>query len=316
MFLHNVATVINSILYKVTPTRRYCYFDQFNQLQTKRFHIFQRMIRCFGGYKNTHLSNVIKRGYLLSLEGVIQERRMLKVISKVQKKYGVNSDKSYFQLPDYNLANGSTVKIGVRYKITFDPSGHASISSIDFTFKSNTTEIMPGKARPFPKVEFVTLVKNLSGNLVAVLPPATFQPNQHDTAQTISDRITHQRARIINDLLAKTLNDSNYVHLGLPSYEMLCYLDRPLAQQLSNAQDSAMGQLGWRFHKEYQEPSQGPIIYGMQHVYRYTSEDAKANQNLVNAGFNQKLSLITVAPKLGITSIGNTAKITVAGERI
>lgn len=111
--INRVGTYIMGML----PTRSYSYFDAHKQLVNRELNIFQCFARkAFGSYADTHLENVVDKGYQLTLNGQFQgtpeqTQKFLQLIAKVNKAYGAHHGSVLNDsLPEFKLSWGGKCK--------------------------------------------------------------------------------------------------------------------------------------------------------------------------------------------------------------
>lgn len=294
--------LINQIC-QFVPAYDYNYFDEYNQLQTRQLNIFQCAFRkLFGWYDETHLSNVVKKAYTVTLndqftQGPAKRQELLKLILKSESVYAAQS---YIKLPEYQLPSGTSRSISMRYEISIPERETDSfkISSVDFKIEPSRDGRI-SLEQPY----HVGLYKNKSQRIVAQLPRDLFQGNTDDTKDSINTRLNGEEATIINNLFAKVLNDSSSAHemadikYYATDYRWLPYfsreLNRPMPDALNKVQEKAMQELGWEYLEPFTEsrPGWNGGITNLKRVYHFTKEAAEQNRHLTTAGFNQNLSM-------------------------
>ena len=106
---------------KLLSPRDYTCFDENNQLQTRTLNSLQRLCRrIFGCYAETHLSNVAKRAYTVTLNGDFQRdsQNLLKILAKANEVYLKRTEDVYYaELPSYQRNSGEKVRVHIGYII-------------------------------------------------------------------------------------------------------------------------------------------------------------------------------------------------------
>lgn len=308
-----------SLLSKIIPGYEYCYFDQYNQFQTKQLNIFQRVARnIFGCYAETHLSNVINQAYKVTLNDNLQAttRKNQKLLELIRKAKHI----SYVHLS--TLADHSTEILSIKY--TIEKVGDTfKIASIDFETKTR---------KLFTEIRF-SIFKNKDGNLLVELAKDPFKACIFNPGEVSEDSIKDglkYRVKKITNLLAKILKDSS---ADSAMNEIRYYVDdckytyRPSTSSfgrsgskksidsttLNSAQEEGMQKLGWEYLGQYQEIEQCHVsaalekryvdnrdnyVVNEKRVYLLKREVAEKNPDLIEEVCNHNLSLAFAASHL------------------
>jgi hypothetical protein len=296
------------LLDSILPKYNYTYFDAYNQIQVKQLNIFQCILRkAFGYYAETHLSNVVKKAYTVTLSGQFQQgpekrQALLKLIAKAYAVLSINQSDT--KIAEFKLDADTKVSIGARYALSRPkkPTDDLKISSIDLTL------IFSRCNRTLAR-HTLSIFKNNSQKLVVHLPNL-FQGRSDDSKEMIESRLKGEYAKTITDFLAKTLNDSSTAHeiTDLRYYStdhrwMYQSLNRDPSKNaqdsetLNGIQDKALNQLGWGYFTQFtKEGYYGP--QDMKRIYLLRKEAAAQNQTLTSLGFNQTLSIAFAASSL------------------
>jgi hypothetical protein len=285
-----------NLLNKILPTYNYHCFDRFNQFQVVPLNIIDLFFRrVFGWYADTHLANVVKRAYGVTLTGDLpaatpqKKQELLKLIAKAQDLFGYSQ--SHMKLSDCPLSNGSQMGISVRYSINkpSNKDGSFKISSVDFELffkKNNRNEAQRS----------VSFFKNRFQRFVAYLPRDLFQGScSSDTEESITRRLNGEHAKKINHLLAKILNDSSsvpemryyaadYQSIPIGSTRGSIFETHLTPDTQNTFQNNALHQLGWEYLEHYAKSD-------VKQVYLLRKETVQKKQLLTAMGFNQNLSL-------------------------
>ena len=198
--------LLDSIILKYN----YTYFDAYNQIQVKQLNIFQCILRkAFGYYAETHLSNVAKKAYIVTLSGQFQQgpakrQALLKLIAKAYHVFNINHSDT--KIAEFKLDADTEVSINARYALSKPkkPTDDLKISSIDLT-------LIFSRCNRIVQRHTLSIFKNNSQKLVVHLPNL-FQGRSDDSKEMIESRLKSEYAKTITDFLAKTLNDSSTAH--------------------------------------------------------------------------------------------------------
>jgi|GEM_PF-3606319 len=295
-------------LNRIIPKYNYNYFDAFNQLQTKQLNIFQCIIRrAFGFYAETHLSIVVKKAYIVTLndqQHVASSKTQQALLKLIAKRTSKLYSQSHIQLNNRTLPSGEKVSVGIRYVIE-EPKSRSDkykISSIDFQLIFSR----------YHQVHHISIYKNKSKQIAVYLKQVVlFNGVIFDTENSIKDYLNNQCVKTINDLLAKILNDSSKVDVirhYAGDYQRLTdfglYHKRlnkstkakkfnkaqkaAIAKKLNKAQEEAMNQLGWEHIPEESEQHAE-----VKRVYLLRKTAAAKNQTLASLGLQQPFSIAT-----------------------
>jgi hypothetical protein len=293
------------LLDSIIPKYNYTYFDAYNQIQVKQLNIFQCIFRkAFGYYAETHLSNVVKKAYTVTLSGQFQQgpakqQELLKLIAKAYAVLSINQ--SYTKISEFNLDADRKVSINARYALSQPkkPTDDLKISSINLT-------LIFSRCNRTVARHTLSIFKNNSHSLVVHLPNL-FQGQIDDTKDTIESRLKGEYAKTITDFLAKTLNDSSTAHeitdfryYSTDHRWMYQFLKHePFNQDsetLNGIQDNALNQLGWEYFTQFTKEYYG--LQDIKRIYLLRKEAAAQNQTLTSLGFNQTLSIAFAASSL------------------
>lgn len=301
-----------NLLNRVIPNYNYNYnyFDSLNQFQEKQLNIFQYILRrVFGCYAETHLSNVVKKGYTLTLNNQFPAKpeKQQNLLKLIKKAYDISKLRD-IELGDYRLSSSKNVKISLFYDIK-KPKKEAEdfkISSIDFklTFTENsllkTTD------------HLISIFKNNSNELVTCLPKDLFERYSTHSEDSLKLCLNSEEAKITNDLIAKTLHDSNNsrdssvspelaeVRYYAEDYDFMQFDTSPLIRPILNPtyRKAMNDKLGWKYLGRFIKPGAVTPMANRKTMYVLKKESAENNHNLVNLGFTQTISLAFAASVL------------------
>jgi len=119
-------------------SRNYDYFDKDGTLKQVSLNIFQRVVRRFGGYSDTHLNKLKQMAYAILFRpngdwkcDADTKKRVLKVIAKYQRNWW-GSDRTY------NHSLGTIVHAQLAGRILYNP--HSDTFSYAFRLKDDFVE--------------------------------------------------------------------------------------------------------------------------------------------------------------------------------
>lgn len=248
--------------------KEYLYFNKENEFQTKQLNIFQRLIRkLFGCYSETHLSNVVKKGYTYTCQEKCNHsptwsKNFIKLVKKEQEKPGFSKGSMkrrslYKNIVNYTIpAQEKKIHIDLKYKF------NASLSTEQDPRLSAIRFIITSQKKGQPKKTYkVSLRKNADKNKVEVIFPKKFFGEVYvntDTMEWRKDQLESEDQYMLNQLVLKIVRDSGQ---ALPSDALVCYADRygidiwgvfamrlpPGGKSsLNKEQEEKMRNLGWR----------------------------------------------------------------------
>lgn len=283
----------------IMPEYSYSYFDAYNQLQVKELNIFQCFVRkAFGCYAETHLSNVVKKAYTVTLNDQFQAspRKQQELLRLIAKAESILVSQFYMNLSSCNLSNGKKVNISVCYNISKPENAGDSykISSIGFKLIFSRNDRVEETYK-------VSIFKNKSQQIVVDLPPDLFQRE----ADSIQKDLNRDYAKTISELVAKILNDTTgiaaiqYYAIDYRWQKFNLFNERlkESPENLNSSQKEAMKSLEWDYQSQFIEQGQTSIL-DVKRVYVIRKEAAAKNQKLATVGFNQQLSITLTASLL------------------
>jgi hypothetical protein len=270
-----------NMINRITAQYKYHYFDKHDHLQTKSLNVIQYLLRrIFGCYAETHLNNVVKKAYQITLKSDFvatgeERQQLLKLIAKA---YRFSLRPPEYQIP----STKKDVSISLSYSIQKRSSEDYKISGINFKFDDKLSDLC-----------ILRIFKNKSNEIVADLPSRLFKGDRNNSEEKIKDLLTGKMATLTTNILAKTLNDSvassalygfQFVQFGATDYRSFysqSSTNMIIPDDQNGAQETAMDQLGWTYWKKLDT----------RLVYYFDRTAAEKNQVLAASGFNQNLSL-------------------------
>lgn len=289
-------------LNKILPTYNYYFFDQYNQLQSKQLNILQCLFRkLFGSSPETHLCNVVKKAYTLTLNGEFQATRkkqqaLLSLFAKVERVYGLG--KSFIELPDFDLPSGNKVTVAVCYALYGAPRNEQDlkISSIDFKL------IFRNRDGSVHNTQELSIYKNKSNKLIVRLPHRLFAGYTDDSVGSINRRLSSEPSPTISKLVAKIVTESQSCsEMAEVQYHANDYyrLGSLSPGECNEAQAIQMEKFGWNYigqHQELGAPSPlGRSLLNEKRIYAMNRRNVAPNNQL---GLKQNLSVSFAASHL------------------
>lgn len=298
-----------SFINKILPNYTYYYFDDTNELKSKKLNIIECFFRkVFGCYAETHLPTVSQNAYQATLNYKFyatdkEKQVLLKLIAKARAVYGYS--RSFIQLPKHWSSDNTKVNIRMHYNIIAPKKAtdRFAISSIDFYLSCKSNKFVDS-----PRV--VSIFRNRSHQLVARLPDGLFDeqtslkmiPFKSDYKRTINGLLTN----ILNDSALATSNMDKIQYYGTDHRWVSHVYDSENSFKahkdpatLNQTQDDEMKKLGWQYFRLFSE-SGTLAVQDIKRVYHLTKASAGTNNDFNKINFDQKLSLAFAEPLLQV----------------